>query len=65
MTTKPPRSLNLSCLAISLAASIFVVKAVDSMSLPLVDRAELTSMETMASVGSITIEPPDGREISL
>ena len=61
----PPKSLNLSCLAISLAASMFVVKAVDSISLPLVDLAELTSMETIASVGSITIDPPDGRDISL
>ncbi|MNN79111.1 hypothetical protein D3C81_1957240 [compost metagenome] len=31
------------------------------MSLPLVARAELMSMDTRASVGSITIEPPDGR----
>ncbi len=44
---------------------MFVANAVDSMSLPLVERAEFTSMETIASVGSITIDPPDGKEISL
>ena len=61
----PPKSLNLSCLAISFAASIFVANAVDSISLPLVDRAELTSIETIASVGSMTIDPPEGKDISL
>ena len=61
----PPKSLNLSCLAISFAASMLVAKAVDSISLPLVDLAELTSIETIASVGSITIEPPEGKDISL
>ncbi len=65
ITIRPPRSLNLSCRATSLAASMFVANAVDSMSLPLVERAEFTSMETIASVGSITIDPPDGKEISL
>ncbi len=34
--------------------------AVSSMSPPLVARAELMSMETSASVGSITMAPPDG-----
>ena len=43
---------------------MFVAKAVDSISLPFVDLAEFTSMETMASVGSITIDPPDGSDIS-
>ncbi len=31
------------------------------MSLPRVERAELTSTETSASVWSMTIAPPDGR----
>ena len=44
---------------------MFVAKAVDSISFPLVERAELTSIETIASVGSITIDPPEGNEISL
>ena len=35
------------------------------MSLPFVDLAELTSTAVIASVGSITIEPPDESEISL
>ena len=64
ITIKPPRSLNLNCLATSFAASIFVAKAVDSISLPFVDLAELTSIETIASVGSMTIDPPDGSDIS-
>ena len=46
--------------AISSAASQLVVVAVSSMSAPFVARAELISIETSASVGSITIEPPDG-----
>ena len=62
---RPPKSRNLSCRATSLAASMFVAKAVDSISFPLVERAELTSIETIASVGSITIDPPEGNEISL
>ena len=36
------------------------VKAVVSMSQPRVARAELTSIETSASVWSMTIAPPDG-----
>ncbi len=35
------------------------------MSLPLVDLAELTSTAVIASVGSITIDPPEGSDISL
>ena len=46
--------------ATSTAASQLVRNAVSSMSLPLVAREELMSMEVNASVGSITIEPPDG-----
>ncbi len=44
---------------------MFVLKAVSSISLPLVDLAELTSIAVMASVGSITIEPPELNDISL
>ena len=65
ITINPPTSLNLNCLAISLADSKFVLRAVSSISLPLVDRAELISIVVIASVGSITMDPPDGREISL
>ena len=65
ITTNPPTSLNLSCLAISFAASRLVLYAVSSISLPLVDLAELTSTAVIASVGSITIEPPDDKDISL
>ena len=65
ITTNPPRSLNLNCLATSDAASKFVAKAVSSMSFPLVALDEFTSMVTIASVGSITIDPPDGKLISL
>ena len=46
--------------AISSAASRLVCSAVSSMSWPLVARAELMSIDTSASVGSITIEPPEG-----
>ena len=65
MTIRPPKSLNLSCLATSLDASMLVAKAVDSISFPFVERAELTSIETIASVGSMTIDPPEGNDISL
>ena len=61
ITTKPPISLNLSCVNISIAASMLVVSAVSSISLPLVDLAELTSILTNASVESITILPPEGK----
>ena len=47
--------------ATSTAASQLVLKAVSSMSLPLVARAELMSIEVSASVGSMTMEPPEGR----
>ena len=53
-----------SCRAISSAASRFVLRAVSSMSAPLVARAELMSMDTSASVGSITMAPPLGRRTS-
>ena len=50
MTISPPISLNLSCLAISLAASKLVFTAVSSISDPLVAFAEFMSMATKASV---------------
>ena len=65
ITTNPPTSLNLNCLAISFAASRFVLYAVSSISLPFVDLAELTSTAVIASVGSITIDPPEDKDISL
>ena len=65
MTTNPPTSLSLNCLAISLAASRFVLYAVSSISLPLVDLAELISIAVIASVGSMTMEPPEFKDISL
>ena len=64
ITTSPPKSRRRSCLAISSAASRLVLSAVSSISLPLVARAEFISIEVSASVGSITIEPPDGRRTS-
>ena len=60
MTTRPPISRMRSCRAISSAASRLVLRAVSSMSWPFVARAELISIETRASVGSITILPPAG-----
>ncbi len=60
MTTKPPKSRKRNCRAISSAASKLVLKAVSSISLPFVARAELISIDVIASVGSITIEPPEG-----
>ena len=59
ITTKPPRSLNLSCLAISTAASKFVLRAVFSIFLSEVFLPEFTSTATNASVVLMTIEPPD------
>ena len=50
MTISPPISLNLSCFAISLAASKFVFTAVSSISDPPVAFAELISIATKASV---------------
>ena len=60
ITIKPPTSRRRNCLAISSAASILVCKAVSSISPPRVALAEFTSIEVKASVGSITIAPPDG-----
>ena len=59
MTTRPPRSLNLNCRAISTAASKFVFNAVFSMFLSDVYFPEFTSIATNASVVLITIDPPD------
>ena len=64
MTNRPPISRIRSCLAISSAASRLILSAVVSKSAPFVARAELMSMEVSASVGSITIDPPDGRGTS-
>ena len=58
-TIRPPKFLNLSCLATSCAASIFVASAVSSTFFPWIDLPELTSIETNASVGLITKYPPD------
>ena len=60
MTIRPPRSRSLSCRAISSAASRLVANAVSSISSPLVARAELISIETSASVWSMTMLPPEG-----
>ena len=65
MTIKPPRSLNLTCLPISEAASRLVLSAVSSISEPLVDFAELISIEVNASPESITKEPPERSLTSL
>ena len=60
-TSRPPRSRRRAWRAISSAASRLVRVAVSSMSPPRVARAELTSIDTSASVWSITIAPPEGR----
>ncbi len=60
ITARPPRSLKRIWRAISSAASRFVCSAVSSISEPRVALEELISMEIRASVGSITMEPPDG-----
>ncbi len=60
ITISPPKSRIRSCRAISSAASRLVFNAVSSISAPFVARAELMSIEIMASVWSITIEPPEG-----
>ena len=65
ITISPPTSRNLSCRAISSAACLFVEKAVSSMSPPFVAREELISIETSASVTSITIDPPEANLTSL
>ena len=65
MTINPPRSLNFTCLPISEAASRLVLSAVSSISEPLVDFAELISIEVNASPESITKEPPERSLTSL
>ncbi len=50
ITIKPPISLSLNCLAISLAASRFVLRAVSSISEAPVALDELISIATNASV---------------
>ena len=64
ITTNPPTSRKRNWRAISSAASILVCSAVSSISPPRVALAELTSIEVRASVGSITIAPPDGKRTS-
>ena len=64
ITTKPPKSRKRNWRATSSAASKLVLNAVSSISLPFVARAELISIEVIASVGSITIEPPEGKRTS-
>ena len=65
ITISPPRSLSFTCLPSSLAASKFVLRAVSSISVPLVDLAELISIDVKASPESMTNEPPDGSFTSL
>ena len=64
MTISPPMSRRRSWRQISSAASRLVLSAVSSMSAPRVAREELISTETSASVGSMAMEPPDGRRTS-
>ena len=64
ITIKPPISLKRSCFATSSAASRLVLNAVFSILLPFVDLLELTSIETSASVWSITITPPEGTPVN-
>ena len=59
ITTKPPKSRSLNCLATSTAASKFVFNAVFSIFLSDVFLPEFTSIATSASVVLITIDPPD------
>ena len=59
ITINPAKSRILSCLAISSAASIFVLNAVSSIPLSFVAFPEFTSIATNASVIPITIYPPD------
>ena len=65
ITIKPDKSLNLICRAISSAASRFVLRAVFSIFVCLVDCPELMSIATKASPESMTNEPPDGSFTSL
>ena len=60
ITIKPPKSRRRSWRAISTAASMLVLKAVSSISPPLVAREELMSMAVSASVMSMTMTPPEG-----
>ena len=60
-TSNPPRSRSRSSRAMTRAASTLVFSAVSSWLLPLVDLPLLTSMAVRASVGSMTMLPPDGR----
>ncbi|CZR24135.1 Uncharacterised protein [Legionella pneumophila] len=60
ITTKPPKSRRRSWRAISSAASRLVFNAVASMSAPPVALAELISIDTRASVLSMTKAPPEG-----
>ena len=60
-TIRPPKSRRRNWRATSSAASRLVLKAVSSMSAPRVERPELTSTETSASVWSMTMAPPEGR----
>jgi len=59
ITISPERSLILICLDISSAASRFVFTAVSSMFTSLVDCPEFISIDTSASVGLITMYPPE------
>ena len=61
----PPISRSLICSESACAASRLVASAVASMSLPFVERAELTSHAVSASVLSIQSFPPDGILTSL
>ena len=65
ITTRPPISLSLNCLDISLAASRLVCVAVSSISLPEVAFDEFMSIATRASASSMTIDPPDSSFTSL
>ena len=64
ITTRPPISLSLICLAISFDAFRLVLKAVSSIFEPLVARAELISTAVKASVTSKTMVAPDLSETS-
>ena len=56
---KPDKSLILICLDISSAASRFVFRAVLSTFFCFIDLPEFTSIDISASVGLITIYPPE------
>ena len=59
ITIRPARLRSLSWVAISVAASMLVLKAVFSMLAWLRERLELMSIATIASVVSITSSPPE------